>query len=376
MTLVHLVVILSLAFVCCASGIACAAEVVPGRWSQKKATDWYDAQPWLVGCNFVPSTAVNQLEMWQADSFDLATIDRELALCQGLGFNSARVFLHDMVWEQDSKGFLDRIDQFLAVAGKHNIGVMFVLLDGCWDPHPQPGKQRDPKPHVHNSGWVQSPSCDVLKDPSKHAALAAYVKGVIGRFKDDPRVQMWDIYNEPDNTNVNAFGEVELPDKPQLALALITKAFAWARGVNPSQPITTGVWAGSWKSLDEMSPMTRFCVQQSDIITFHSYTPLDELRPRVEQLRQFNRPLLCTEYMARPVGSTFETILPYFKEYKIAAYNWGCVDGKCQTIYPWDSCKKQYTCEPPVWFHDIFRKDGKPYREEEAKLIKRLTAAR
>jgi hypothetical protein len=221
----------------------------------------------------------------------------------------------------------------------------------------------------------------VLKDPSKHAALEAYVKGVIGRFKDDRRVQMWDIYNEPDNTNVNAYGEhsktkTEIPDKPQLALALITKAFAWAREAKPSQPITSGVWAGSWKSLDEMSPMARFCVEHSDVITFHNYTSLDELKPRVQHLRQFNRPLLCTEYMARPVGSTFEAILPYFKEQKIAAYNWGFVDGKSQTIYPWDSWKTQYTAEPPVWFHDIFRKDGTAYREEEVKVIRSLTGAK
>jgi hypothetical protein len=29
--------------------------------------------------------------------------------------------------------------------------------------------------------------------------------------------------------------------------------------------------------------------------------------------------------------------------------------------------------EPKIWFHDIFRKDGTPYNEEEIKLIKSLT---
>jgi hypothetical protein len=161
-----------------------------------------------------------------------------------------------------------------------------------------------------------------------------------------------------------------------MALALITKAFAWAREVKPSQPITSGVWAGNWKTIDAMSPMARFCVEHSDVITFHTYTPLETVKQRVAELRQFNRPLLCTEYMARPAGSTFETILPYFKEQRIAAYNWGFVDGKSQTIYPWDSWTKQYTAEPPVWFHDIFRGDGKPYREDEVKLIKTLTDAK
>ncbi len=378
MTLFHCLLAVACFALCC--NLVSGAEQTSQRWSEQKANDWYAEQPWLVGCNFIPSNAINQLEMWQPDTFDPATIDKELALAKGLGFNSVRVFLHDLLWVQDAKGFLDRVDQFLNIADKHGIGVMFVLFDGVWDPEPKLGKQRDPKPHTHNSGWVQSPSRNVLKDPSRHDALGAYVKGVIGRFKDDRRVQVWDIYNEPDNTNVNAYGvnsktKTELPDeqKKAMALALITKAFGWAREVNPSQPITSGVWLGSWKTLDAMAPMARFCAEQSDVITFHSYTPLPELKTRVEHLRQFNRPLLCTEYMARPVGSTFETILPFFKEQRIGAYNWGFVDGKSQTIYPWDSWQKPYTAEPPVWFHDIFRKDGSAYRKEEVELIKSLT---
>jgi hypothetical protein len=380
MTPIHCLLFIACFAFCCS--LVSGAET-PQRWSEQKANGWYAKQPWLVGCNYVPAYAINQLEMWQPETFDLATIDKELALAKGLGFNSVRVFLHDLLWEQDAKGFLSRVDQFLGVADKHGIGVMFVLFDGVWDPDPRLGKQREPKPHTHNSGWVQSPARDVLKDPSRHQSLAPYVKGVIGRFKDDPRVQVWDIYNEPDNTNLNSYGvksksKTELPDeqKKAMALALITKGFGWAREVNPSQPITSGVWAGSWKTVDAMSPMARFCAEQSDVITFHSYQPLADVKARVEELKQFNRPLLCTEYMARPAGSTFETILPYFKEHKIGAYNWGFVDGKSQTIYPWDSWTKSYTAEPPVWFHEIFRKDGSAYRPEEVKLIRELTGAK
>jgi hypothetical protein len=372
MTSFHCLAVLACLLMC--SCVVSRAE--PGsqqRWSEEKANAWYAKQPWLVGCNYIPSSAINQLEMWQAESFDLPAIERELALAKGLGFNTVRVFLHDMLWEQDSKGFLKRVDQFLGVADKNGIGVMIVLFDGVWDPNPKLGKQRDPKPHTHNSGWVQGPSQEVLKDPKRHDELEAYVKGVVGRFKDDRRVQVWDVYNEPDNPNVSAYGKVELPNKAEMALQLIRKAFAWAREANPSQPLTAGVWAGAWTSADVMSPMARFSVEQSDVISFHTYVGLDEVKARVEELKQFNRPLLCTEYMARPQGSTFAAILPYFKEQKIAAYNWGFVDGKSQTIYPWDSWKKDYTAEPPVWFHDIFRRDGSPYIKEEVDLIKRLT---
>ena len=89
------------------------------RWTPEEANAWYARQPWFVGCNFNPSTAINQLEMWQAESFDEPTIDRELKWAQELGFNSIRVYLHNLLWDQDRDGFIDRIDRFLAMADHH-----------------------------------------------------------------------------------------------------------------------------------------------------------------------------------------------------------------------------------------------------------------
>lgn len=344
------------------------------KWTDAQADAWYARQPWLVGCNFIPSTAINQLEMWQADTFDLPTIDRELGLAESLGFTTVRVFLHDLLWDQDKDGLLKRMDQFLDVAHKHHIGVMFVFFDGCWHPHPKLGQQPDPKPHTHNSGWVQSPSQDLLKDPSKHDSLKTYVQGVLTRFKNDPRITAWDVYNEPDNPNTSAYGKMIIPDKADRALELLTKTFQWAQEVRPSQPLTAGPWHGDWSSLEKMPPVGRLCLEQSDVPSYHNYGKLDDMKHRVAALRKLtNRPLLCTEYMARPAGSTFADILPWLKEQRIAAYNWGFVSGKSQTIYPWDSWTKHYTAQPPVWFHDIFHPDGTPYRPEEVALIKKLT---
>jgi hypothetical protein len=344
------------------------------RWTVEQAADWARAHPWLVGCNFIPSTAINQLEMWQADTFDLPTIDRELGWAQELGFNSVRVFLHDLLWTQDQEGFLRRMERFLDVAEKHKIGVVFVLFDSVWDPKPQLGNQRAPRPRVHNSGWVQSPGAEVLKDPARQLQLAGYVRGVIAHFKDDRRVHAWDVINEPDNTNGSSYGKLEPPQKPDLALRLTRKAFTWARESEPSQPLTSGVWQGDWSG-DRVAPMVRFQLDASDVISFHSYDSLPKLQHRVAALRRLGRPLLCTEYMARPQHSTFEAILPYLKEQKIGAYNWGFVAGKTQTLYPWDSWQHPYDSEPPVWFHEILRGDGSPYDANEVSLIKRLTAA-
>jgi hypothetical protein len=346
-----------------------------GQWTPAQANAWYAKQPWLVGCNFAPSTAINQLEMWQADTFDPATIDRELGWAEGLGFNSVRVFLHNLLWTQDEKGFCERIDRFLAIAARHHISVMMVPLDGVWDPYPRLGKQREPRPHVHNSGWVQAPGVEILKDSSRHDELKPYIQGLLRRYKNDRRIVAWDLFNEPDNINRPAYNRLEPANKAELALALLTKVFAWAREVRPSQPLTAAPWLGDWQDPAKLSPIERFMLEESDVITYHNYGDLSFVRPRVEALRRYGRPILCSEYMARPNGSTFD-LLPYFKEQKVGAYSWGFVSGKSQTIYPWDSWTREYTAEPPVWFHDVLRPDGKPFRQAEVDLIRKTTGKR
>jgi len=342
-------------------------------WTQAQAREWYAQQGWLVGCNFTPSTAINQLEMWQAATFDTATIDRELGWAESLGMNTARVYLHDLLYQQDAEGFLSRMDIFLQIAARHHIKPLFVLFDSCWDPFPKTGKQRAPKPHVHNSGWVQNPGYKALKDPAEYPRLEAYVKAVVSRFANDNRILGWDVWNEPDNTNNSSYGKQELPDKARYVLPLLQQSFAWARSVNPSQPLTSAVWAGNWSSDATLKPIEKVQLEQSDIISFHNYEAPQELEKCIRWLQRYDRPILCTEYMARGNGSTFEGSLPIMKKYKVGAWCWGLVDGKTQTIYAWDSWKKTYIAKPALWFHDIFHEDGTPYKQEETALIKSLT---
>ena len=344
-------------------------------WTVARVNEWYLHQPWMVGSNFIPSTAINQLEMWQPETFDLPTIDRELGWAEALGLSTMRVFLHNLLWQQDSQGFLRRMEQFLEVADKHHIRIMFVVFDSVWDPHPKLGKQRDPRPHVHNSGWVQAPGADLLKDESRwDAELKPYVTGVLAHFRNDHRILMWDLMNEPDNDSVQ-YKTTELPDKAVRALKLLREEWKWARAVNPSQPLTSGVWKGNYSSDATLSAMERFQLTNSDVITFHSYDPPEVTKRRIELLRRYDRPIVCTEYMARPLGSTFASVLLLLKREHVGAYNWGFVNGKSQTIYPWDSWEKAYQGDPAVWFHDIFRKDGTPYDAKETDLIRQLTGA-
>lgn len=350
-------------------------ETTTGRavWSKEQAKEWYDKQPWIVGANFLPSTAINQLEMWQADTFDTLTIDKELGLAQGLGMNTMRVFLHDLAFQQDSAGFLKRVDTFLGIADKHKIKPLLVIFDSCWDPFPHTGKQRAPKPFVHNSGWVQSPGQNALKDSTQYPRLENYVKTVVSHFANDSRILGWDVWNEPDNMTGPSYEKVELPNKVDYVLPLLKKTFEWVRSANPSQLATSGIWAGDWSDSTKMKPIEKLQLSQSDIISFHNYDSVGVFENRIKLLQRYGKPLICTEYMARPNGSTFAAFLPVAKKYHIGMFNWGFVNGKPQTIFPWDSWTKTYTAAPPLWFHDIFNTDGTPYKKEETDLIRKMT---
>ncbi|WP_367755770.1 endo-1,4-beta-xylanase [Flavobacterium sp. WC2430] len=342
-------------------------------WTKEQANSWYAKQPWLVGANYCPSTAINQLEMWQEATFDPKRIDQELGWAEQIGMNVMRVYLHDLLHKQDAEGLYKRMNSFLEIANKHHIKILFVLFDSCWDPFPELGKQRDPKPFVHNSGWVQSPGQKALLDEKEYPRLEKYVKETVAHFKDDDRILGWDVWNEPDNMTGPSYEKVEIANKVDFVYPLLEKAFQWARESNPSQPLTSGVWAGDWTEVN-LKPIFKLQLEQSDVISFHCYDKPVDFVKRINELKRYGKPMLCTEYMARPNGSTFEGFLPIAKENKIAMINWGLVDGKTQTKFPWDSWTKKYTAAPPVWFHEVFNTDGSPYIVKETELIKKLTS--
>ena len=326
---------------------------ISSRWSIEKANNWYTHQPWLRGCNFNPSTAINQLEMWQAETFDPETIERELGWAKSIGMNCMRVYLHHVAWEVDPNGFKNRMGKFLTIADKHGIKTIFVFLDDCWNPTYKPGIQPKPKPGVHNSGWVKDPGALLTQDPEIYKLLETYVKDVLTTFKNDQRIFLWDLYNEP--------GEYKYQ-----SLALLKEIFLWARTINPSQPLSSAVFT------TRFGEMNQFQVENSDVITYHNYDDVIEHKAAIDTLRKYNRPLLCTEYMARRNNSLFGTIMPLLKKEHIAAINWGLVAGKSNTKYAWDEPIPDGS-EPKLWFHEIFYPDGKPYKQEEINLIKSLT---
>lgn len=328
---------------------------VNGRWTVEQAKAWGEEHGWLRGANFNPSTAINQLETWQAETFDPETIDRELGWAEDIGLNCMRVYLHHVAWQVDKEGFKDRMREYLDIADSHGIKTIFVFFDDCWNTTYQAGPQPEPKPGVHNSGWVRDPGDLLHEQPTLINDLEVYVKDILNTFDGDGRIVMWDLYNEPGNSG---YGNKSMP--------LLKDVFGWGREVRPSQPLSVGVW-----SLP-LSDLNKFQVENSDIITYHNYEGPEQHQAAIDSLKRYGRPMICTEYMARRNNSYFQNIMPILKRENIGAINWGLVDGKSNTKYAWDEPIADGS-EPQLWFHEIFRKDGTPYKQEEVDLIKSLT---
>ncbi|HJL95614.1 MAG TPA: 1,4-beta-xylanase [SAR86 cluster bacterium] len=347
-------------------------------WDKNKAASWYKDQEWIVGCNFLPSTAINQLEMFQEDSYDLTTLNKELKWASDLGFNSVRVYLHDLLWH-DPDNFLERLDSFLEICNSLSIFPILVLFDDCHRPYPKIGKQPLPVNGVHNSGWKQSPGMSIVHEihdetisDKEIKRLQNYVVEILTYYKEDQRILMWDIYNEP--------GQFGVGEK---SISLLKLTWEWALSVRPSQPLTACLDGSVGEEIIKTNAIN------SDIITFHTYEG-DKLEETIKRLQKYERPLICTEYMAREFGTTFEFSMPLFKKYKVGCINWGLVAGKSQTHFGWstilDLHKKKESKdflegdgsipEPEVWFHDILRKNGTPFDKKEVAFIKKITAVK
>ncbi|WP_338463963.1 cellulase family glycosylhydrolase [Franconibacter daqui] len=352
------------------------------KWSVEKAWNWHAQQGWLRGFNYLPRTAVNWTEMWQRETFDPACIAQELQWAKAIGFNSLRTNLPFIVWEHDRDGLIDRIGQFLEICHQNDIRVMLTLMDDCGfsGEHPFLGQQKLPVPGVHNSQAAASPGRNIVMQPALWGLVERYIKDIVGHFSQHKTLIVWDLYNEPTNRMIfTPSGQTTFdPALERRSHRLMVLAFRWAREMKPQQPLTVGAWhiaAGQDPALPVYShPTDQRALALSDIISFHAYVPLAQLHQAITYLRQFKRPLLCTEWMARHAASIMHEQLPLFKAQGIGCWQWGLVKGRTQTWLPWPGLATVDASAPPRWFHDLLDETGAAFDETETALIKQLAA--
>ncbi len=391
--------LLVLLSVSCAPKVADPNIPVEGRWSKERINEWYNKLPWLVGCNYYPSTAINQIDMWQESTWDPTQIEKELDWAAELGMNTLRVYLHDLVWGDDEQGLYKRMDQFLGMSDKRGIKPWFVFFDDCHFPNPQLGEQPLPVKRYHNSGWVNCPGRDLAEryaagtaTKEECAHLKGYVQKTIKHFANDERILLWELYNEPGRGNGDN-GDMATTQADNFigdnSAKLVYDAWVWAREINPSQPLianTTGCVGQKNMHINHIN---------TDIFSIHPYTNAEKLRSEILRHQKEGRPVLVTEWLARNIGSTVEDCLPVMKELNAGAIQWGFVSGETATIWPWKSRTNpdgttarnitqerldgnvvrpsEEFPEPKVWFHDLYRMNGEPYCKKEIEIFKELT---
>jgi hypothetical protein len=323
---------------------------------QEAAWNWHTHTAPVRGSNYLPRTAVNVTEMWQRETFDPATINQELAWAEAAGYNSLRVFLQYLVWRDDPAGLRARLDQFLDIASNHGMRVMLIPFCDCSFSGREPylGPQDDPITGVHNSGWVPSPGLARVTDRRAWPDLKRYIQDLVGHYGQDERVLIWDLYNEPGNSNMGA-----------KSLPLVEATVQWAREADPAQPLTVGLWT------DLQGSMSRRLAELSDVVSFHAYGDPQDVAATIEVCHSYGRPLICTEWLRRQAGNTFAAVLPLFRQHKIGWYHWGLVAGKTQTYMPWGSQPGDPI--PDLWQHDVFHPDGRPYDADEIELVREFT---
>lgn len=334
--------------------LSAQAQKPAGQWSTDKAWKWYNENPWICGFNYIPANAINYTAMWDKTSFSPDVMDKELALAETTGFNAVRVVLQFIVWEDDPRYFREMFAKFLAVCTKNKIKVIPAFFDDCVfgeNVDPSLGKQPEPLEGWYAWAWSPSPGHSLVKDTSTYVRLEKYVKDVMGTFKNDPAILAWDLYNEPTNSGL---GDKSLP--------LVRKVFTWAREVNPLQPVTIAYF-GDNKELNNI------IFGNSDIITFHCYSNKEEVARLIQTLKQYKRPIICTEWLNRPLGSTVEGVLPLFLAENIGCLHWGLVNGKTQTHLPWGHRPENLPYKK-LWQHDLYTNDYQMYSPYEMELFK------
>ena len=355
------------------------------RWSCERAWAWYNARPWLRGCNYMSADCANRIDQWQSHGWEerFRTTEEELKLMQQTGFNTVRLIVEYAVWKEEHDFFLAHFDRYLDLCAKYGISCMITLANDCMPPKgegwcmPYLGEQK--YDWGYHGGRKRSQHSLLHTGPAPHYYLDdaesredyfAMVRELVTLHKNDERICIWDVYNEPGHSR-----------RAGLALPLLKRMFEEVRACDPSQPLTAGVW--HFEFTDDailVNDVERYALENSDLISYHFYRDYERHVRLIKWLKEQGRPILNTEWLGRCLHNDIFSLIPLFYLEKIGCYNWGFVAGKYQTYEPWEGTWQRYAngTETDVdftkWFHDLYRPNLRPYDPKEIDLIQRFCA--
>lgn len=350
-----------------------------GVWNKERAWEWYNARPWIRGCNFMGSDCANRIDQWQEYGFEerFQTADRELKLVAETGFNSIRIIMDFFVWKHERAGYMQRLERYIALAAKYGITCTIVFGNDCMPVKAEALSRLKLGEQEWHLGWhggrkvsqhgtFGEAGYHLLDEPELALEHYEWVREIVDTYKNDERILMWDVFNEPGNSN-----------RKNMSLPHLKKFFEIIREINPIQPLTAGIFTCDGK-VDELPEIQRFALDNSDIVSFHNYGSYETNVCLLKRLKKLGRPIVNTEWLARCLHNNVQEIYPLFYLEKVGCYCWGFVVGKYQTHEPWNSVWDQYEKNPNLdwdftkWFHDLYRPSLHPYDPKEIELIKRF----
>ena len=373
-----------------ASAVAVTLAAAAGRngpWPKEKAWEWYRAQPWMRGCNYMPASCANRVDQWQELGCEerFAEMERELQVAESIGFNTLRIIVELQgfgVWLEEHDGFMERFERCLEIMDKHNMRAIVVLGNDCMRPKsvwklPKPGPQhydigyhggRKQSQHGSFPGEIGHSQVD---DPELKPKFFAMCEELMTKYREDRRIVIWNIWNEPGNSN-----------RGEVSAAPLKELFELAWKIDPVQPLAADLWRDDFGT-DPKSKNQAQCVagQLSDIISYHCYSDYEHQVRVIRLLRKhYDRPMVNTEWLARIMHNDVFTAYPLYYIEGIGCTCWGFVAGKYQTYEPWESAWKQIekgtpeskTWDMTKWLHDLYRPSLRPYDPKEIDLIKRF----
>ena len=345
------------------------------RWSSKQAQEWYSKQGWLRGCNFIGSDCTNRLDMWQSYKSEekLLTAEKELALCEKIGFNTVRLWANFDVYYKEADAFMDILEKYITLCDKYHQKVMMVLAYEEDLPRGDVfiAKEMGEQAYAlgEHQGRIPLSKEEEAKTPKHYMEydelkdlFIKMVKDIVSKYCNDERILCWNIYNEPGI----AINERSIP--------ILNTLFEVVRSYDPIQPLCADVWRGldngKIKSKEE-----QLAFDLSDIISFHSYLPYEHFVEELSYWNKCERPVFLTEWLHRINHNNIFEIYPLLFLNNIANYCWGFVVGKTQTNEPWPYMWYEYEqgiitdFDFTKWQHDLFRPNLRPYDPKEIKLI-------
>jgi hypothetical protein len=370
-----------------AAAMLFAGDNVP--WTKEKAWRWYNDQPWIRGCNYMPASAANRMDMWQEygsrERFE--EMDRELKIASDIGFNTVRVLLEENgfgAWYYEHDHFMKNFEKFLQLCDKYGIRAIVVLGNDCSRPKalwsiPKPGPRpcdwgyhgaRKQSQHGSFPGMMGYTSLD---DPELRPKFFRMCEEIMTKYRDDDRILFWNIWNEPGANR-----------REEVTVANLREMFALAWKIGVKQPCAADVWTDDFGTDAKAKNQAQYWAGKlSDIVSYHCYGDYEYQICVIRKLkRYYDRPMVNTEWLARIKNNDVFSAYPLFYIENVGCTCWGFVAGRYQTYEPWESMWRSYDEGHPAtkdwdmtkWFHDLFRPSHRPYDPKEISLIKRFNA--